>query len=155
MKNYIEIENETEISNDLCEVIISAINKVCEKENLPVINVCVLITDREGIRYINKEYRNIDSETDVLSFPYLEYDEEFNPINPDAEKDPETGALCLGNMALCMDVIEEHAKEYGNTVSKELYYMTVHSMYHLLGYDHIEESDKKIMRAKEKEIIGE
>jgi len=73
----------------------------------------------------------------------------------EAEKDPETGALCLGNMVLCMDVIEEHAKEYANTVKAELFYMTVHSMFHLLGYDHMNEPDKKVMRAKEKEIIGE
>ena len=152
--NIIEIEEEIQINNSLKEIIINTVNEVAKKEKLPLINVCVLITDREGIKYINKEYRNIDSETDVLSFPYLTYDENFEPLEDlEEEKDPETGAVCLGNMVICMDVIKEHAKEYLNTVEQELKYMTVHSMYHLLGYDHIDEEDKKIMREKEKAIV--
>ena len=152
--NYIDIEDEIGIDSNLNEIIISTVNTVCEKEKLPLINVCVLITDKDGIREINKENRNVDAPTDVLSFPYLTYDENMNPLEDiEEEKDPETGALCLGDMVICMDVIKEHAEEYGNTVERELSYMVVHSMYHLLGYDHMEEEDKKKMRAQEKEII--
>ena len=153
--NIIEIEEEILISDEHKKIIEDTVNEVAEKEKLPLINVCVLITDGEGIREINKEYRNKDSKTDVLSFPYLTYDENFEPLEDiEEEKDPETGAVCLGNMVICMEVIEEHAKEYQNTIEQELRYMVVHSMYHLLGYDHIKEEDKKIMREKEKEIIG-
>ena len=152
--NYIDIEDEYGAGKDYSEIIEKTVNIVAEKENLPSVNVCVLITDKEGIREINKENRNVDAPTDVLSFPYLIYDEDFNPIGElEDEKDPETGAICLGDMVICPDIIKEHAEEYGNTVEQELSYMVVHSMYHLLGYDHMEEEDKKKMRAKEKEII--
>ena len=154
--NIIEIEEEVLLSDDLKKIIEDTVDEVAEKEKLPLINVCVLITDAEGIREINREYRNKDTKTDVLSFPYLTYDENFMPVgNLEEEKDPETGAVCLGNMVICMEVIKEHAKEYSNTVEQELRYMVVHSMYHLLGYDHIKEQDKRIMREKEKAIIGD
>ncbi len=153
--NIIEIEEEILLTDELKKIIDDTINEVAKKEKLPLINVCVLITDGEGIREINREYRDKDTKTDVLSFPYLTYDENFKPIeNLEEEKDPETGAVCLGNMVICMEVIEEHAKEYQNTIEQELRYMVVHSMYHLLGYDHIDQADKKKMRAKEKEIIN-
>lgn len=152
--NYIYIEEEINITDLQKQIIENTVNKVCEKENLPGITLCVLITDKEGIRVINRENRNIDKETDVLSFPYLTFDENYNMIeNPEDETDPETNTLMLGDMVICMDVIEEHAQEYLNTAEQELAYMVVHSMYHLLGYDHMNEEDKKIMREKEKQII--
>ncbi len=152
--NYIYIEEDITIEETEKQIIKNTVNKVCEKEGLPEISLCVLITDKEGIREINKENRNIDSPTDVLSFPYLTFDDNYNMIeNPEDEKDPETNTLMLGDMVICMDVIKEHAEEYLNTVEQELSYMVVHSMYHLLGYDHMNEEDKKVMREKEKDII--
>ena len=152
--NYIYIEEDIELEENHKQIIKDTVNKVWEKESLPEISLCVLITDKEGIREINKENRNIDSPTDVLSFPYLTFDDNYNMIeNPEDEKDPETNTLMLGDMVICMDVIKEHAEEYLNTVEQELSYMVVHSMYHLLGYDHMNEEDKKVMREKEKEII--
>lgn len=113
----------------------------------------VLITDNEGIHRINREFRNVDRPTDVLSFPMQNLiPEHFEPDMTEA--DPETGRLMLGDMAVSVDKIYEQAKEYGNTVKRELSYLTVHSCLHLLGYDHMDEGvQKKQMRTREKEIM--
>lgn len=115
--------------------------------------VNVLITDNEGIHRINREFRNVDRPTDVLSFPMQNLVAEH--FEPDmTEADPETGRLMLGDMAVSVDKIYEQAKEYGNTVKRELSYLTVHSCLHLLGYDHMDEGvQKKQMRTREKEIM--
>lgn len=113
----------------------------------------MLITDNEGIHRINREFRNVDRPTDVLSFPMQNLVAEH--FEPDmTEADPETGRLMLGDMAVSVDKIYEQAKEYGNTVKRELSYLTVHSCLHLLGYDHMDEGvQKKQMRTREKEIM--
>ena len=114
-----------------------------------------MITTKEEIREINKEQRNIDKPTDVLSFPALEYDEEYKlaqPITQDCY-DPEYNAVFLGDMVICDDKIREQAEEYGHSYERELSYLTVHSMYHLLGYDHETEELKRDMREKEEKIL--
>ena len=117
--------------------------------------VSVLLTDEEGIRSLNREYRQIDRITDVLSFP-------LNNLIPgvfrpeDCEKDPQSGNLLLGDMALCLPRCEQQAKELNHSYAREVSYLTVHSMLHLLGYDHVAEGvQKQRMRAREKEIMGE
>ncbi|MBO7373988.1 MAG: rRNA maturation RNase YbeY [Oscillospiraceae bacterium] len=126
----------------------------CEKirENC---TVSVLLTDDEGIRAINKSFRDVDSVTDVLSFP-------MNELTPgdfraDAcEKDPETGNILLGDILLNLKRCEEQGEEYGHGFSREIRYLTVHSVLHLLGYDHMDEgAQKKLMRSREKAIMGE
>ena len=116
--------------------------------------VNVLITDNEGIHRINREFRDVDRPTDVLSFPMFEFEAE----NFDADMamaDPETGRIVLGDMAVSVDKIQEQAKEYGNSDLYELSYLTVHSCLHLLGYDHLDEGEqKKQMRRREKEIMN-
>ena len=117
--------------------------------------VSVLLTDDEGIRAINKSFRNVDSVTDVLSFP-------MNELTPGAfkadgcEKDPETGSILLGDILLNLKRCEEQGEEYGHGFSREIRYLTVHSVLHLLGYDHMDEgAQKKLMRSREKTIMGE
>ena len=117
--------------------------------------VSVLLTDDEGIRAINKSCRNVDSVTDVLSFP-------MNELTPGAfkadgcEKDPETGSILLGDILLNLKRCEEQGEEYGHGFSREIRYLTVHSVLHLLGYDHMDEgAQKKLMRSREKAIMGE
>ena len=113
----------------------------------------VLFTDDEGIRALNRDLRGVDKATDVLSFPAFS----FSPGAFDAsagETDPESGLLPIGDMALNLDRIRLQGKEYGTGEKHETAYLTVHSVLHLLGYDHVDEAeDKKQMRAREREIM--
>lgn len=153
----IEITNdEIKLPEKYKEIIETIIKTVCEKENLDFdAYVSVIITDKEEIRRINNEQRGIDKPTDVLSFPYLEFDENYNLMYElDSEDyDPEYNAVCLGDTVICYDKICEQAKEYGHSVERELAYLTAHSIYHLLGYDHITDELKKDMRKKEEEAL--
>lgn len=105
--------------------------------------VSLSIVDRDDIHKLNKDYRDVDRETDVLSFPLDEegYDNEGNPI------------ILLGDIVICLDVAEDQANDFGHSLEREMMYLICHSTLHLLGYDHIEEDDKKEMRAKEKEVM--
>lgn len=116
--------------------------------------VSVLLTNDAGIRVINMQFRNIDSATDVLSFPA----NTFEPGNFDAtnaETNPETGRLVLGDMALSLERAQVQGNEFGHGSDREIQYLTVHSVLHLLGYDHVDEGEMKIqMRLREKEIMA-
>lgn len=107
------------------------------------VEVSLSIVDEDQIHKLNKEYRNVDRKTDVLSFPMDEeaYDDEGNPI------------VLLGDIVICLDVAKDQATDFGHSFEREIMYLICHSTLHLLGYDHIEEDDKKVMRAKEKEIM--
>ena len=115
-------------------------------------SISVLITDDEGIREINRDFRGVDRPTDVLSFPALELTPGKFSFDP-ADMEPDTGLLPLGDMAVSAPRIRAQAEEFGNTEERELAYMTIHSVLHLLGYDHIDEGrQKKQMRAREEAI---
>lgn len=105
--------------------------------------VSLSIVDKDTIHKLNKDYRNVDRETDVLSFPMEEeaFDDEGNPI------------FLLGDIVICLDVARNQAAEFGHSLEREMMYLICHSTLHLLGYDHIEEDDKVKMRAKEKEVM--
>ena len=113
-----------------------------------------LLTDDEGIRAINAGFRGIDSATDVLSFPM----NELTPggFDPDGcDRDPETGCILLGDMAFSLERCERQGEEFGHGFGHELMYLTVHSVLHLLGYDHVDEGAmKRQMRAREKAIMS-
>ena len=123
-----------------------------EKVDVPC-EISVLLTDDEGIRAVNRDMRKVDKPTDVLSFPMFEFvPGAFDPAAGLA--DPHTGRLPLGDMVLSVDRICSQASDYGHSKKRETAYLAVHSVLHLLGYDHIDESeDKVIMRAREKEIM--
>ena len=113
----------------------------------------VLFTDDEGIRALNRDLRGVDRATDVLSFPAFNFTPEaFDPA--DGETDPESGLLPLGDMALNLDRIRLQGREYGTGEKHETAYLTVHSVLHLLGYDHVDEGEaKKQMRNRERTIM--
>ena len=116
----------------------------------------VLITDDEGIRAINKAYRNIDKATDVLSFPMFELTPGKLPESWDEYKDPETGRVPLGDMAISLERAKQQAQEFGHSTRREVGYLTIHSILHLLGYDHVDEGPmKRQMRAREEAILAE
>ncbi len=116
--------------------------------------VNVLLTDNAGIREINRDYRNVDRETDVLSFPMFEFQPEHFPEDVSDLLDPGTGLLPLGDMALSIEKIQSQAKEFGHSQEREIGYLTVHSVLHLLGYDHMDEGEmKKQMRLREETIM--
>ena len=117
--------------------------------------ISVMLTDEEGIRTVNREYRGVDRETDVLSFPLNELKPgEFDPGI--CERDWETGAVMLGDMMISLPACEKQGEEFGHGFDREISYLTVHSVLHLLGYDHMdEEEQKRQMRAREKVIMGD
>ena len=114
----------------------------------------VLVTDDEGIRAINNAYRKIDKATDVLSFPMFELTPGELPTTEDA--DPGTGLVPLGDMAISLERARQQAAEFGHSARREVGYLTIHSILHLLGYDHVDEGPmKKQMRAAEEAILAE
>ena len=133
------------------ETIKKVVQKCYEIENLQDTNLILTITlsTPQHIQEINKEYRNMDRTTDVLSFPMFEKQELQNKINA---KDF-TGEDMLGDIIISIEKVEEQAKEYGHSFERELSYMVVHGFYHLMGYDHIETQDKECMREKEENVL--
>lgn len=143
---YIGEDKKTEYENQIQKVI-----KQCfMTENLMDKNlyINIILTTPEEIRKYNKQYRNIDKETDVLSFPIFEK-EEIEKIQENGNDVPEV----LGDLIISMKQVARQAEEYGHSFERELAYMVVHGFYHLMGYDHIEEEDKKEMRLKEENIL--
>ena len=153
-------QNKIEVNEEL----INIINEVCEKAlkaeevNIPY-QISLLFVDNEEIRDINRETRGIDKATDVLSFPMLDYpkdkvfkevykDTKFNEIYLDGDE------LVLGDMVLSLERAKEQSIEYNHSFNREVCYLVVHSILHLLGYDHIEDEEKKVMRKREEEILG-
>ena len=116
--------------------------------------VDVLLTNDSGIHAINRETRQVDRPTDVLSFP--EFDLTPGQLPGAEDADPGTGLVPLGDMVISMERVAAQAKEYGHSNRRELSYLVVHSVLHLLGYDHLDEGPQKAqMRAREEAILGE
>ena len=114
--------------------------------------VNVLFTDDEGIRRINLEMRGVDRPTDVLSFPMFELEPGEHPGREDA--DPATGLVPLGDMCISLERTKVQAEQFGHSVEREICYLTVHSVLHLLGYDHLDEGPMKArMREREESIL--
>ncbi len=122
-----------------------------EKIENTKLSITIILTTPEKIQKANKEYRNIDHATDVLSFPMFEKEELDSKIeNGDFEHED-----ILGDIIICMQKVEEQAKEYEHSFEREFCYMLVHGFYHLMGYDHIQEEDKVKMRPKEEKILAD
>ena len=144
---YLDIE-----ANEEYEKIIEPVVKECFKEEKlenSKLTIQITLTNPENIRKLNKEHRNIDKETDVLSFPMFEKEE----IDLKVKTQDFPYEDILGDMVISIQRVEEQAKEYGHSFKRELSYMVVHSFYHLMGYDHMEEEEKKVMRKKEDIIL--
>lgn len=127
----------------------------CEGVRVPV-EINVLVTDNKGIRAINLASRGIDRATDVLSFPAFVFEPGHLPENLTPYLDTETGLLPLGDMAISLERAREQAAEFGHSVRREVGYLTIHSVLHLLGYDHMDEGVmKRQMRSREDAILAQ
>lgn len=137
-------------------IIRKAIKHTLEQEGVAVpCEINVLVTDDKGIRAINKATRDIDKETDVLSFPMFEMTPGQLPESWEEYLDTETGRCPLGDMAISLERAIAQAEEFGHSTRREIGYLTIHSMLHLLGYDHLDEGPMKAqMRAREEKIAA-
>lgn len=137
-------------------IIKTCISAVLKQELIRVpCEINVLVTNDAGIRQINNTIRQIDSATDVLSFPMFDFTAGEVPSDLSDSMDPETGLCPLGDMAISLERAVSQAKEFGHSVRREIGYLTIHSMLHLLGYDHMDEGEqKKKMRKQEEQIAS-
>lgn len=130
-----------------------------EKVITPV-EIGLQIVSEEEIRTLNRDYREIDRVTDVLSFPMLEYEEGEMPCErverakQEGEADPETEEVPLGDIIICQKRAKEQAAEYGHSFEREMAFLSVHSVLHLLGYDHMVPEEEKVMFSKQEEILN-
>lgn len=135
-------QDKVRIGNDINIIIESVVMECLKVENKSGdYEVSITFVDDEEIRELNKQYRNIDKSTDVLSFPLLE-DETELPYVP-----------LLGDVVISAETAQRQSEEYGHDLNREIAYLAAHSMFHLLGYDHMEENEKRIMREKEKKVM--
>ena len=153
---YISREKSGLGHNESAAYIKKAVNMALDAEGVDVpCIISVMLTDDEGIHYVNREFRDVDRPTDVLSFPM----NELVPGEFDAElceRDMDTGAVLLGDMMISIPRCEAQGEEFGHGYKRELMYLTVHSVLHLLGYDHVDEAEMKAeMRKREKAIMGD
>ncbi len=154
------IEKEAEVTFDFDYETLAkdVISFTMEHEHFPFeAEISLTLTDNEGIWKVNKEFREIDRPTDVLSFPMLEYDVsgDFSQIENQTEDcfNPDTGEILLGDIIISVDKVREQAEEYGHSMQREFAFLIVHSMLHLFGYDHMEEQEAAVMEGKQREIL--
>ena len=140
----------------ISNIISKCIEATLDAEGIRVpCEINVLVTNDNGIHAINKASRNIDRPTDVLSFPMFQLEAGNPPADWTDYLDPETGLCPLGDMCISLERATAQAKEFGHSVKREVGYLTIHSMLHLLGYDHLDEGEqKKQMRAREEAIAA-
>jgi probable rRNA maturation factor len=155
---YIEEECKIPFSFSYRELAEEVVEFCLEHEHFPYeAEVNLTLTDNEGIRAINQEYRQIDRPTDVLSFPMLSYERagDFSFLEAEGDDDfnPDTGEAMLGDIIISVDKVLEQAEQFGHSPRREFAFLIVHSMLHLFGYDHIEEGDAAIMEPKQREIL--
>lgn len=157
MKIYLENEVNAKFDFNIEDVSNQLIEACLEYEDFPYdISVEINLVDNETICEINKEYRQIDRPTDVLSFPMIEYPKagDYSMVGEEADNfDPEDGLLMLGNIIISVDKVKEQAKEYNHSELREFGFLIVHSMLHLFGYDHEEESEAEMMFKRQEEIL--
>ncbi len=143
----IYLEEGQELEASLMEKLNQAASALFEAEGVDMerAEISLTLVSLEEIRELNRDYRDVDRETDVLSFPQYEGVEEM----------PEEGELCLGDVVICLDKVKSQAEEFGHSFEREFVYLFVHSLLHLLGYDHMEDDEKTVMRAKEEATMKE
>ena len=140
------------VSDEIVDYMTKAANRAVELEKLPTdkCEVSVTFASLDEIHEINREYREVDSPTDVLSFPQYEREDiDFYRENPDEVPD----ILELGDVVICKEKAEMQSVEFGHSFEREIIYLFTHSILHLLGYDHMEEDEKACMRKREEEIM--
>ena len=158
MSFYLEEECEVLFDFDYKELAQTVIDFCLEHERFEyAVEVNLTLTNNEGIHMINKEYRQIDRPTDVLSFPLLSYDKpgDFSFLEDENEDNfnPDTGEVMLGDIIISVEKVFEQANEYGHSPRREFAFLITHSMLHLFGYDHMEPDEAAVMEAKQRAIL--
>ncbi len=160
MSFYLEEECTVDFSFDYAALAEKVVDFCLTYEGFPYeAEVNLTLTDNDGIWAINKEHRQIDRPTDVLSFPMLSYETpgNFSFLEAENEDDfnPDTGEALLGDIVISVDKVKEQAAAYGHSEEREFAFLITHSMLHLFGYDHIEPEDAKVMEEKQRQILEE
>lgn len=159
MTSYVENETEHSFSFSEKETLDRVMEAVLAAEGCPYeATVSLLLTDSAGIRQYNAQYRNIDAETDVLSFPNLEFEApgDFSVAETTEADcfDPDSGELVLGDIILSVERVKSQAKEYGHSELREFAFLVAHSLFHLCGYDHMEEKEAVRMEEKQEAVLA-
>ncbi|MCD7835932.1 MAG: rRNA maturation RNase YbeY [Lachnospiraceae bacterium] len=158
MTFYVENEAKKSFPFDVRKTAEDVAAAVLASEKCPYeVQINVLLTDNEGIHRYNREFRGIDRETDVLSFPNLDFEREadFGAVqHKEADYfDPDTGELILGDIIISVDKVEEQAESYGHSMRREFAFLVAHSMLHLCGYDHMEAGEAEVMEKKQEAVL--
>lgn len=151
------------IRDDIYDILEQAVKLAVEMEKLKSnVEVSIILIDNQQIRELNRDFRGVDKETDVLSFPAIEYeysdtdeqnwDDMMDQLTEDTNFD--SGDLILGDIAISVEKAAQQAEEYGHSFYREVAFLAVHGMFHLLGYDHENEDDARIMRRKEEAVLS-
>ena len=143
--NKVELFNQTEKEINELDTVLKVLDSALKKENLDNVSFNLIIVDNEYIHELNRTYRNIDRETDVITFAL---EDEDSIVLPSDER-------VLGDIYISIDKAESQAEEYGHSLLRELSFLAVHGFYHLLGYDHMTEEDEKVMFKKQEEVLEE
>lgn len=156
------VENETGAQFDFDPEEVAALvakevlrSEGCDRE----VEISLTITNDEGIQELNREFREIDRPTDVLSFPNVSYEEagDFSVMEGEQEVDllnPDTGNIMFGDIVVNEDRVRSQAQEYGHSTKREFAFLIAHSMLHLCGYDHMEEDEAKVMEKKQSDVLN-
>lgn len=160
MNILFEKEVEDELGFDYEKLLTKVIEAAVAAEQCPYeCEVNLTLTDNDGIRALNQEYRELDIPTDVLSFPMVDYEEpgDFSNLDVPSAKNMyfnlETDELLLGDIVISVERAKEQAQEYGHSLEREIAFLTAHSMLHLMGYDHMEEDERERMEQKQEQIL--
>ena len=143
--NKVELFNQTEKEISELDTVLKVLDSALKKENLDNVSFNLIIVDNEYIHELNRDYRNIDRETDVITFAL---EDEDSIILPNDER-------VLGDIYISIDKASSQALEYGHSLLRELSFLAVHGFYHLLGYDHMTEEEEKVMFKKQEEVLEE
>ena len=158
MSFFLEKEVEPDFDFDYEKVARKVVDFSLEHEGFPYeAEVNLTLTDNDGIWAINKQFRQIDRPTDVLSFPMLSYETpgDFSFLSEENEDDfnPDTGEVILGDIIISVDKVKEQAREYGHSLKREFAFLITHSMLHLFGYDHMEPDEAAVMEDHQRKIL--
>lgn len=156
----LDLEDDSQLfSFDYDKTAKKVIGFVLDRENFPYeAEINLLLTDNDGIQRINEQFRQINSATDVLSFPMVEYEQagDFSVLEDTGDSfNPDTGEAVLGDIIINVDRVRQQAESFGHSELREFAFLIVHSMLHLFGYDHIEPKDASIMEPLQKKILEE
>lgn len=160
MTFYVDNETEEKIEFDVENLLKDLVNELVKTEGIPFsdITLNLTFTDDDSIREVNKEFRDIDKSTDVLSFPAIDFEKpsDFSFLTGDEPDyfDPDTNELILGDIMISLEHAHAQADEYGHSFKREIAFLITHSLLHLCGYDHMEDDERKVMEEKQKNILN-